>query len=251
MQTLSAQKMKLVAIGLAIMLAHGPGGCHAPLATRSTRWHEAYSYVSAFPPIVFHYDHGMLAGSYPEGVETVGVEFDDVCAQLGHVCLCGAGGFRIAGEVAQALRGANDPLERGDFILISSRDHAVSDAIAFVLGCSRRTDPEHSQYFIDDSITAPPREYHYYIAYVPDRTAVHVVYRKHLLIGNDEMDKLWEIELAFDRAPDSVSPEDANRYRKAMRRMVQDVLFNRVPGLITIEPLAYGDFQQRLEAVRG
>jgi hypothetical protein len=34
-----------------------------------------------------------------------------------------------------------------------------------------------------------------------------------------------------------------------MLRMVQDALFNRIPGLITVEPVRYEDFQRRLDAV--
>ncbi|MBN2561011.1 MAG: hypothetical protein JXQ75_08785 [Phycisphaerae bacterium] len=216
------------------------------MATCSPRWNDEYAYVSAVPSIVFHYDHGVLAGSYPYGVGTVPIEFNNVCAQLGHVCLCGAGGFRIAGKATETLRAGGPPLERGDFILVSGHDHTVSDVIAFELGCARRADSEHSQYFVDDSIAAPRREYHYYVGYVPARKAVHVVYRKHLLIGHDEMDELWEIELALDRDPDSVRAQDIDRYRKAMRGMVQDVLFDRVPGLITVEPVSYRGFRQRL-----
>jgi len=72
-------------------------GCHTLPATHSGRWNENYAYADKVPPITFHYDHGVLAGSYPEGVETVAIRFEDVCAQLGHVCLCGAGGFRRPG----------------------------------------------------------------------------------------------------------------------------------------------------------
>ena len=250
MRTWLVQWKRLVGIGVVVVLAHSSMGCCGSLAKRRPRWHDTYAYVSAVPPIAFHYDHGVLAGSYPAGVETVPVEFDDVCAQLGHVCLCGAGGFRIAGEAVEALSDGDVPLERGDFVLVSGRDHTVSDVIAFVLGCARRADPEHNRYFVDDSVTAPRREYHYYIGYVPTQSAVHVVYRKHLLIGHDKMDELWKIELAFDRDPDSVLAEDIDRYRRAMRGMVQDVLFGRVPGLITVEAVSYEGFQQRLDRLR-
>jgi hypothetical protein len=225
-------------------------GCHTPPASNSGRWNVDYSYVETVQPITFHYDHGILAGSYPEGVETVAIRFEDVCAQLGHVCLCGAGGFRIAGKAVEALRKDGAPPERGEFILISGRDHTLSDAIAFVLGCTRRTDPGHNQYFIDDSITAPRREYHYYVAYPPAKAAVHVMYRKHLLIGHEEMDRLWEIESAFERDPAAVQPTDVERYRRAMVVMVGNVLFDRVSGLITVEPVAYETFQGRLDALR-
>ncbi len=241
---------RLSGLIVAILAASCLTGCQAPRARHLTRWHENHSYVTDVPPIVFHDDHGVLAGSYPDGVVTVAVEFDDVCAQLGHVCLCGAGGFRIAGSITESLRSDGPPLERGDFILISGRDHTVSEVVAFVLGCTRRAAPEHSQYFIDDSITAPRREYRYYIGTVAARRAVHVLYRKHLLIGHDKMDELWKIEQAFDRDPNSVSAEDVDRYRKAMRCMVRDVLFDRVLGLITVEPVSYEVFQQRLDRLR-
>jgi len=206
--------------------------------------------VQAIRPIVFHYDHGVLAGSYPDGLGTVAIRFEDVCAQLGHVCLCGAGGFRIAAKAVDALRQDGDPPERGEFILISGRDHTVSDVIAFVLGCERRENPDHNQYFIKPSIKAPSREYHYYIAYRPTKTAVHVVYRKHLLMPDEEMNQLWQIECAFEREPATVSSSDVERYRRAMVKMVGDVLFDRVGGLITVEPVAYETFQASLDALR-
>ena len=225
-------------------------GCQAPRARSGSRWNDNYSSVIETTPVVFHYNHGVLAGSYPDDAETVEVRFEDVCGQLGHVCLCGAGGFRIAREAAAALRHRNAPPERCEFVLISGRDHTVSDVIAFVLGCSRRTDPEKSRYLIDDSVKPPRREYRYYIAYPPAQKAVEVVYRKHLLIGNDEMDKLWTIETAYDHDPDSSSLADIEQYRKAMLQMVRDVIFDRTPDLITVKPIDYADFQERLQRLR-
>ncbi|MGD8453904.1 MAG: hypothetical protein PVJ57_18975 [Phycisphaerae bacterium] len=222
-------------------------GCQSPAARGPQQWNQAHSAALAVSPIEFHCAHGVFAGSYPTGVETVTVGYRDVCTQLGHVCLCGAGGFRIAGEAVAALRGEGPPLEREEFILISGRDHTVSDVIASVLGCVRRADPQRSRYFIDDSIVAPRREYHYYIAYRPARRAVHVIYRKHLLIGHEEMDVLWRIEQTFDTDPDALSTADIERYRRAMQQMVRDVLLDRVPGLITVEPVDYATFESRLE----
>ena len=223
-------------------------GCHAPLTRDADRWHANYAYLDAVPPIVFHHDHGVLAGSYPQGAETVAIRFEDVRAQLGHVCLCGAGGFRIVREVIASLRPDGAPLERGEFILISSRDHTVSDVIASVLECPRRDAPDQNRYFIDGSIESPRREYHYYVAYPPARAAAHVVYRKHLLVGHEEMDRLWAIECAFERDPRAVSPADLERYRRAMAAMVRDVLFDRVAGLITVRPVEYAASEARLDA---
>jgi hypothetical protein len=207
-------------------------GCHTPPASNSGRWNVDYSYVETVQPITFHYDHGILAGSYPEGVETVAIRFEDVCAQLGHVCLCGAGGFRIAGKAIEALRKDGAPPERGEFTLISGRDHTVSDVVAFVLGCTRRTAPEHNQYFIDDSIAAPRREYHYFVAYPPAKAAVHVVYRKHLLVGHEEMDRLLAIESSFERNSAAVSPADLARYRQRCRAIIRSLTDGGCGGII-------------------
>jgi len=242
--------VRRVIVCLGILATPAVIGCQASSATGRHRWSARYAYVDRVPPIIFHYDHGVLAGSYPEGVETVPIGFEDVCAQLGHVCLCGAGGFSIARKAVEVLRPGAAPPERGEFILISSRDHTVSDVIAFVLGCVRRSDPERNQYFIDASIAAPRREYHYYVAYVPAKAAVHVVYRKHLLVGHEEMDRLWAIELAFERDPAAAKSADVQRYRRAMVDMVRNVLFDRTPGLITIEPVDYDAFGARLDSLR-
>ena len=244
------KRIAVACLGVMSVAVGSATGCRTPSPRNSARWHESCSYIDSVPPITFNCDHGVLAGSYPDGVKTVPIEFDDVCAQLGHVCLCGAGGFRIAGKAVEALRHDDAPLERGEFILISGRDHTVGDAIAFVLGCARRADPAHNQCFIDDSIVAPKREYHYYVAYPPAEAAVHVVYRKHLLVGQKEMDRLWAIESAFERESATLPPADRERYRQAMLTMVGDVLFDRVPGLITVEPVPYETFQARLATLR-
>ena len=213
-------------------------------------WNEKYDFVYELPPIVYHYDHGMLAGSYPPGVETTEVSFNDVCNYMGHVCLCGAGGYKIAEKAVNALSDPGENLEKGDFVFISSRDHSVSDVIAFVLGVSKRDNPEKNQYFVDTDIEAPKREYHYYIAFPAKEKAVHVIYRKHLLIGNEEMDKLWKVELAFEDDPDSVSKSDKELYSNIMHQMVSDVLLDGKNNLIEVEPIEYTEFTTRLESLK-
>ena len=91
----------------------------------SDRWHDKYAYVDTTPPITFRYDHGVLAGSYPGERETTQVRFADVCAYMGHVCLCGAGGYKIAELAVDTIRQDREPLEKGDFLLVSSKDHSV------------------------------------------------------------------------------------------------------------------------------
>jgi len=51
--------------------------------------------------------------------------------------------------------------------------------------------------FIDENIKANRREYHYQIAYPSNQKAVEIIYKKHLLVGNEHMDALWEIEKAL------------------------------------------------------
>jgi hypothetical protein len=215
-----------------------------------SRWNQKYDFTCGIPAITFHYDHGVLAGSYQPGQETTEVRFSDVSSYLGHVCLCGAGGYRISQIAVDALKDGEKPLERGDFTLVSSQDHTVSDVIAFVLGCARRSDPEKNQYFVDETIEAPKREYHYYIAYHPQKKAVHIVYRKHLLVGNEQMDRLWKIELAYDQDPAAVHPADLKLYQDAMAAMVKEVLTGQKEGLFEANLLSYDEFMSQLRRLK-
>lgn len=213
-------------------------------------WNEKYNFINDIQPIIFHYDHGILAGSYPQNQETTEVKFNDVCNYLGHVCLCGAGGYKISEIAVNSLKKPEEILEKGDFILISSRDHTVSDVISFVLGCRRRTDPEKSRYFIDSKIEAPKREYHYFIGYPPGKKAVHIIYRKHLLIGNELMDRLWKVELAYEKDPPLVNQVDLELYKNTMFTVVKDVLFDKKNGLFDVELMDYDKFLSILKRLK-
>ena len=213
-------------------------------------WNEKYDFIYDIPPIIFHYDHGILAGSYPNKQETTEVQFNDVCNYLGHVCLCGAGGYKIAEIAINSLKKPEETLEKGDFMLISSRDHTVSDVVSFVLGCTRRNDPEKTQYFIATDIEAPKREYHYYIGYPPQEKAVHIIYRKHLLIGNELMDRLWKVELAYEENPASVNQADLELYHNTMFQVVKDVLFDQKKPLFEVELIDYDKFLSMLKRLK-
>lgn len=226
------------------------GQAEAQQGEQEPRWNQTYDYIDRLPAIRFHCEHGVLAGSYPPGRETTEVRFDDVCAYMGHVCLCGAGGYRISRIADSLLRGDDSLLERGEYTLISGRDHAVSDVIAFVLGCSRRNDSENNQYFVDETIEAPKREYHYFIGYPSHEKAVHIVYRKHLLIGNEQMDRLWRVESAYDKNPGDVSPADMQLYRKTMADMIKEVLENDTPGLFEATVIDYDAFRSHLDRLK-
>ena len=213
-------------------------------------WNKKYNFIYNIPPIIFHYHHGVLAGSYPTNQETVEVYFNDVCCFLGHVCLCGAGGYQISQIAVNLTKETEETLERGEFTLISSRDHTISDVIAYVLGCSKRNDPEKNQYFIDQSVKVPKREYHYYIGYHPQKKAVHIIYRKHLLIGNELMDRLWKIELAYDKDPTSVNQADIKLYQDTMFDMVKDILLNQKKDLFEAKLIEYDEFLSRLKILK-
>ncbi|RKY55498.1 MAG: hypothetical protein DRP89_03170 [Candidatus Neomarinimicrobiota bacterium] len=170
------------------------------------------------------------------------IRFDDVCAYLGHVCLCGAGGYRIATLVVDSLSKNYGLLERGEFVLVSSRDHTISGVIAYILGVSKRQDKEKSTYFIDNSIEAPRREYHYFIGSRETKTAFHVTYKKYNLIGHAAMDSLWKIEKQFDIDPASVHESDIKKYGKAMEKMVREVITGkRDSDLFEIKGVSYED----------
>ena len=210
-------------------------------------WNEKYDFIYDIQPVILHYDHGILAGSYPQNQETTEIQFNDVCNYLGHVCLCGAGGYKISELAINALKKPEETLEKGDFILISSRDHTVSDVIAYILGCTRRNDPEKSHYFINPDIEAPKREYHYYIGYPPQEKAVHIIYRKHLLIGNELMDRLWKVELAYEENQASINQTDLELYQNTMLQLVTNVLLDQKTGLFEIELIDYDQFLAMLK----
>ncbi len=213
-------------------------------------WNEKYDFIYDIQPIIFHYDHGIIAGSYKQNQETTEVKFNDVCNYLGHVCLCGAGGYKISEIAINSFKKPEETLEKGDFIFISSRDHTISDVISFVLGCNRRNDLEKNQYFIDPKIEAPKREYHYFIGYPPQEKAIHIVYRKHLLIGNELMDKLWKVELAYDENPASVNQADLELYQNIMFNVIKDVLLDQKDSLFDVELIDYDKFLSILKRLK-
>ena len=157
---------------------------------------------------------------------------------------------KISEIAINSLKKPKETLEKGDFILISSRDHTISDVVSFVLGCSRRNDPEKNQYFIDPKIEAPRREYHYFIGYPPQEKAVHIVYRKHLLIGNELMDRLWKVELAYEENPTYVSQTDLELYQNTMFNMVKDVLLDPQEDLFDVEMIDYNEFLSILNKLK-
>ncbi|MCK4630514.1 MAG: hypothetical protein KAT40_03665 [Bacteroidales bacterium] len=71
------------------------------------------------------------------------------------------------------------------------------------------------------------REYHYFIGYPPQEKAVHIIYRMHLLVGNELMDRLWKVELAYKENPDVVNQDYLELYQNTMFNVVKGVLLNQ------------------------
>ncbi|MBN2017783.1 MAG: hypothetical protein JW794_06640 [Candidatus Cloacimonetes bacterium] len=202
-------------------------------------WHPDYDFVDEVEPIKLSYPHAVFTGSFKQGISSYSLSFRNVSSFLGHICLCGAGGYRITQLALEYINTDHTPLEKDRFTLISSKDNTISDVIAFILGCPRRNDSQKNQYFIDETIETKRREYIYRIEYHPLKKAVQILYRKHLLVGNEYMDELWEIEKALDKKPESVSKKDKIIYRTAMIKMVRNVLFDEVPGLFEVKEISY------------
>ena len=221
------------------------------MKNRNSQWHSNYDFIYEIPPLVLSYPHGVFTGSFKPGISSYELCFEDVCSFLGHVCLCGAGGYKLVQLALENLNNDSPILEKDKFTLISSRDHTISDVVAFILGCSRGKDKQKNQYFIDENIKANRREYYYQIAYPSNQKAVEIIYRKHLLVGNEHMDVLWEIEKALNKKPESVSDQDKKLYQNAMVTMVKDVLFDRKPGLFEVQKIFYPFFEMNIELMKG
>ncbi|MCK4715726.1 MAG: hypothetical protein KAT54_02885, partial [Candidatus Marinimicrobia bacterium] len=94
------------------------------------------------------------------------------------------------------------------------------------------------------------REYHYFIGYHPQKKAVHITYRKHLLIGNELMDRLWKVELAYEENPASVNQADLELYQNTMFNVVKDVLLDQKNGLFGVELIDYDEFLSILKRLK-
>lgn len=203
------------------------------MKNQKQKWHKDYNFIYDVEPLRFAYPHGVFTGSFRENITTCHLSFVDICAFLGHVCLCGAGGYRIAQQAIDKLSNGVI-LEKDRFIIQSSHDHTISDVVAFILGCSRRNDPKKNRYFIKPDTTLDRRVYRYIIEYEPTHKAIEIIYRKHLLVGNEKMDDLWKIEKALDAQPESVSEQEKTIFRISMIEMVRNVLFDEIPDLFEI-----------------
>lgn len=76
------------------------------------------------------------------------------------------------------------------------------------------------------------------------------MYNKYLLIGNELMDRLWKVELAFDKNPDSIDQVDIKLYQNTMVDMVEEVLLDQKEGLFEVNPIEYDTFLSRINKLK-
>ena len=62
------------------------------------------------------------------------------------------------------------------------------------------------------------------------------------------MDRLWKVELAYEKDPQSVSKKDKELYRSNMSKMVKKVLSGDDKDLMEAETISYEQFMSRLKA---
>ena len=90
--------MNMIGIGVTVWLSVLVAGNSADALHDGKKldWSGKYEFISKVDGIAFHCYHGVLTNSYGPGREQTVIHFDDVSACLGHICLCGAGGYRIS-----------------------------------------------------------------------------------------------------------------------------------------------------------
>ena len=71
-----------------------------------------------------------------------------------------------------------------------------------------------------------------------------------MLIGNDEMDRLWRIESDYDQDPGGVNPTDVRLYQDTMVDMVRKVLLEETEGLFESELIDYEEFLSHLNRLK-
>ena len=64
------------------------------------------------------------------------------------------------------------------------------------------------------------------------------------------MDRLWKVELAFDRNPAEVDPSEVKLYQDTMVSMVREVLLGQKEGLIEAHPVDYSIFMVHLNGLK-
>lgn len=152
--------------------------------------------------------------------DSIEITFEDAAQVIGQPCTCVAAGFRIAQVGLNALV-AQGRAVRGELRIVASKDHAVTDVAAYVLGAERRSDPARSSVVVDPSLSTDPGVWRYIIIDPTRRKAVEVLYYKSKLMPEAVVSPLRRIE---EGAEHGVSDADRSLFQREMKRLVDILL---------------------------
>jgi len=151
--------------------------------------------------------------------ETIRFTFDDAAHMVGQPCTCAAAGFRIA---QIGLRQLGEPMPaRGELFLAASRDHAVSDVVAYLLGAARRVDPKRTAFVIDPSLSDSPDRWCFVVGDPEHRRAAQITFHKARLMPEPLRSHLRRVEQRAERG--AASAADRRQFRAAMTKLVRQL----------------------------
>ena len=64
------------------------------------------------------------------------------------------------------------------------------------------------------------------------------------------MDRLWQVEMAYEENPASVNQADLELYKNTMFTVVNNVLLDQKKGLFNVELIDYDEFQSILKQLK-
>jgi hypothetical protein len=196
-----------------------------------------FSYLDSIPSLKFLNPEGQFSGSYAVGKEDIDISIKDCGKYAGQLCICPAAGFRIATLGIEFLFSEDELPTRSEFYLITSKDHMVSDVVAYILGVNRRIDNKKATYFVDPAILANYREWHYYIVRKDNMKACQIVYVKRNLIPDEENERLKSIEERYEKG--RTSDEEEAYFSRRMSTLVESILRGEEDHLFIVKPFAY------------
>jgi len=155
------------------------------------------------------------------GRETIRLRFQDAALVTGQPCLCVAGGFEVVRLALPLLTGPDGRLPaRGEIGLVASRDHAVADVVAFLVGAVRREDPGRSTMRLDPTLSPRPGTWVFVLVAPGTERAARVTWDRTALWTEDERRRLAAIEKRAEHA----TPAERRRFREAMAHLVRAAL---------------------------
>ena len=158
------------------------------------------------------------------GRSTIRLRFRDAALVTGQPCLCAAGGFEVVRLALPLLVAPGGRLPaRGEIGLVASRDHAVADVVAFLLGAVHREDPSRSTRRLDPALSPRPGTWVFLLVSPGTGRAARVTWDRTVLWTEEERRQLAAIEERAERA----TPAERQRFRRAMAGLVRAALSGR------------------------